>query len=158
MKKIKLLFLYFLVAMSSSCAFSPIKTEVKENHFIFENFINNNETEIEYIHLMCSKKKLAYWTEPKQFLADEYDFWVKADITKNNRVGANKVAFFHFKVNFESGKRYMPNRVLEKNKISIWIQEVGTGTRVSKIETKNLKFEIYSGNNLRKKQCRLGDF
>lgn len=50
----------------------------------------------------------------------------------------------------------MLNRKRDGNKISIWVQEVETGTVVSKVLTDELSRPLQVDNELRKRQCRSG--
>ena len=76
--------------------------------------------------------------------------------TNPDVLNSQKEAFVNFNVNLDSDKSYMLNRKREGDKISIWIQEVETGTVVSQVLTDELSRPLQIDNELRKRQCRSG--
>ncbi|GAA5130452.1 hypothetical protein [Thalassotalea piscium] len=156
MKYLKLLILPALGAITLSCSVLPIKAEIKEDHFRFENFKNVESTEIEYAHLMCFKKKPTTWSEPKQYISGEHDLWVKASVTKRHIPESTKETYVNFKVKLDANKSYMLNRKLDNDKIALWIQEVDTGVNVSEVITSELKNPLVFDELLRKRQCKSG--
>ena len=156
MKNFKLLLISALSVASVSCSTLPLKAEIKENHFRFENFKRDKSSKLEYAHLMCFHKKPISWTEPKQYLSGEHDLWVKASISERDIPNSTKEAFVNFKVKLESNKSYMLNRKIVDNKISLWIQEVDTGIGVSKVLTSDLNNPLIIDDFLRKRQCKSG--
>ena len=151
-------FKHLLVVLVSiflvSCGILPFKSEIKENHFRFENFKRSVGSPVESIRLMCFRKKPARRTEPKQYLSGEHSLWVEAYVSNQSPSIGSKTAFALFKVKLGSGKSYMLNRKIEGDKISIWIQESDTGLRVSGVVTTDLKIGQIDNNNLRVKRCR----
>ncbi|WP_231612837.1 hypothetical protein [Pseudoalteromonas sp. NZS11_1] len=105
---------------------------------------------------MCFNKKPTQWAEPKQYISGEHDLWVKASVSNPDVLNSQKEAFVNFNVNLDSDKSYMLNRKREGDKISIWIQEVETGTVVSQVLTDELSRPLQIDNELRKRQCRSG--
>ncbi len=156
MKNLKLFLISALSLSALGCTVLPIKVEVKEQHFRFENFKRDKTSTLEYVHLMCYRKKPTSWTQPKQYLGGEHDLWVKASISKRHIPNSKKEAFVNFKVNLEPGKSYMLNRKVDDDKISLWIQEVDTGLGVSEVLSTELKQPLLVEYNLRKKQCESG--
>lgn len=156
MKNLKLLLISTLSVASMGCSTLPFKTEIKDNHFRFENFKRDRSSKLEYVHLMCFHKKPVAWAEPKQYLSGEHDLWVKASISESNIPNSTKEAFVNFKVKLESNKSYMLNRKIVDDKISIWIQEVDTGIGVSEVLTSDLKNPLIIDDFLRKRQCESG--
>ena len=156
MKKLKLLLISALSVASIGCSTLPLKVEVKEDHFRFENFKRDKSSKLELIHLMCFHKKETTWSEPKQYLSGEHDLWVKADISTPNIPNSTKEAFVNFKVKLEPNKSYMLNRKIVDDKISIWIQEVETGLVVSKVLTSDLKNPKIIDELLRTRECKSG--
>lgn len=138
------------------CSILPLKANIKENHFRFENFKRDNGPDIEYVHLMCFHKKETFWAEPKQYISGKHDLWVKASISKRGIANSSKEAFVNFDVNLAANKSYMINRKIENNKISMWLQEVDTGIKVSSIKVAELKRPLLVEKNLRRKQCESG--
>ncbi|PKH91431.1 hypothetical protein CXF76_11710 [Pseudoalteromonas sp. 78C3] len=138
------------------CSNLPIKTDIKEDHFRLENFKREQGVDLEYVHLMCFNKKPTQWAEPKQYISGEHDLWVKARVSNPDVLNSQKEAFVNFNVNLDSDKSYMLNRKREGDKISIWIQEVETGTVVSQVLTDELSRPLQIDNELRKRQCRSG--
>jgi len=156
MKNLKLLLIPALCVAAIGCSTLPLKTEIKENHFRFENFKRDNNSTLEYVHLMCFHKKPTTWAEPKQYLSGEHDLWVKASLSTRNISNSTKEAFVNFKVKLESSKSYMLNRKIVDDKISLWIQEVDTGVGVSDIITADLENPLIIDDFLRKRQCKSG--
>ncbi|MCJ8318784.1 MAG: hypothetical protein MJK12_04070 [Colwellia sp.] len=156
MKILKLALVLVLSLAALSCSVQPIKTEVKENYFRFENFKRDKTSNLEYVYLMCRYKKVTGWGEPKQYLSGEHDLWVKASTSRSDILKSRKEAFVNFKVNLDSGKSYMLNRKIVEDKVSIWIQEVDTGLRVSKVLTSELTSPLLFDDFLRKRQCESG--
>lgn len=154
MKKFKILITYCVSFFLVSCGILPFKSEIKENHFRFENFKRYIGNPVESIHLMCFKKRPTSWTEPRQYLGGEHLLWVEANVFNQSSLIGGKKAFALFKVKLDSGKSYMLNRKIEGEKISIWIQESDTGLRVSGVVTTDLKIGQIDNNNLRVKRCR----
>ncbi|WP_426357400.1 hypothetical protein ACPUVO_15680 [Pseudocolwellia sp. HL-MZ19] len=156
MKNLKLLLISTLSVVSISCSTLPLKAEIKDNHFRFENFKRDNSSKLEYVHLMCFHKKPISWVEPKQYLSGEHDLWVKASISERDIPNSTKEAFVNFKVKLESNKSYMLNRKIVDDKISLWIQEVDTGIGVSDVLISDLKNPLIIDDSLRKRQCKSG--
>ncbi|WP_231616566.1 hypothetical protein [Pseudoalteromonas sp. SWN29] len=48
------------------CSNLPIKTDIKEDHFRFENFKREQGVEREYVNLMCYNKKPTQWANTDQ--------------------------------------------------------------------------------------------
>ncbi|TWX47206.1 hypothetical protein [Colwellia hornerae] len=139
-----------------SCSNFPVKAEVKENHFRFENFKRDNSSTLEYVYLMCSHQKLTGWAEPKQYVSGFHDLWVKASISERYVPTSRRVAFVNFKVHLDANKSYMLNRQVVDDKVSLWIQDVDSGLSVSDVLTSDLKNPLWIVNSLRKKQCESG--
>ncbi len=156
MKNLKLLLISALSVVSIGCSTLPLKAEIKENHFRFENFKRDKSSKLEYVHLMCFHKKPTTWAEPKQYLSGEHNLWVKASVSKRGIPSSTKEAFVNFKVKLESDKSYMLNRKIVDDKISLWIQEVDTGLGVSDVITADLENPLIIDDFLRKRQCKSG--
>lgn len=92
------------------CSNLPIKTDIKEDHFRLENFKREQGVDLEYVHLMCFKKRPTQWAEPKQYISGEHDLWVKASVSNPDVLNSQKEAFVNFNVNLDSNKSYMLNR------------------------------------------------
>ncbi|MFT6529820.1 MAG: hypothetical protein ACJAZB_001471 [Psychrosphaera sp.] len=138
------------------CSAIPANDEIKANHFRFVNFKSDTGALLEYVHLMCFRKKPTEWTEPKQFEAGEHSLWVKANISRLDFANSKTEAFVNFKVKLEANKTYTLKRKLEGQKILMWIVDVETGQAVSEVLEGELKKEpIYLGNK-RIKTCRSG--
>ena len=153
----KILNLILLLIMSTFLfGFLPIKTTIKADHFRFENFKRDKSVNQEFVHLMCFEKKPTSWAQPKQYPAGKHLLWVKALTYRQGVPASEKNAFAKFEVQLEAGKSYMLNRKIEGEQISIWIQEVETGNKVSTIEVTELKRPLLEEYQLRKDQCRLG--
>jgi len=151
MKNFKFLFIYFLSLFLAGCGILPFKTDIKENHFRFENFQRDIG---EYIYLMCYRQRPTRWDTPKQYLSGEHSLWIEANISDSKLLSFRKEAFVFFKVKLDSGKSYMLNRKLEGENISIWIQDVESGQKVSKVITTDLKPAVFEKKAWRKKQCK----
>lgn len=156
MKKLTLILTGFFSFIISGCTLLPIKAQIKEEHFRFENFKRDKGRQLEYVHLMCFKNKPITWTQPKQYTVGEHELWVKARVLRRDIPNNKREAFAHFKVNFEAGKSYMLNRKIDEDNISIWIQEVDTGIGVSDVVVAELKTPLIEEYNLRKQQCESG--
>jgi type IV secretory pathway ATPase VirB11/archaellum biosynthesis ATPase len=156
MKNLKLLLLSAISFTSIANTTLPLKAEIKENHFRFENFKRDKSSNLEYVHLMCYQKRPTTWAEPKQYLSGEHDLWVKASISKRNISQTTKEAFVNFKVKLKPGKSYMLNRETVDDKMSIWIQEVDTGLGVSDVMIADLKKPLIFDESMRKRQCESG--
>ena len=153
--KYSLLLITILCALFSGCSIFPIQTEVKQDHYRFENFIRKIQSEHEYIYLSCFRQRPTGWRNPKQYPAGEQNLWITAKLTKPYIQKLIKEAHFNFKVTLESGKSYMPNREIDGEKISLWIQEVETGIRVSDVLVADLEIHLSddTDDNYRKTQC-----
>lgn len=135
------------------CGVLPIKSEIKENHFRFENFKIDVGSQEEYVYLMCFHKKPTSWQQPKQYPAGDHNLWIKADISNNDR--QHKEAYAQFKLHLDAGKSYMVNRKINDEKISMWIQEVDTGLRISDIVTTDLERPSLKADVDNKARCKL---
>lgn len=154
MKTINLIFV--LLMSTFLFGFLPIKTNIKDGHFRFENFKRVTSPNIELVHLMCYAKKPTSWTQPKQYQAGEHNLWVKAQISRANVPASEKHAYANFKVKLEQGKSYMLNRKISGDHISLWIQEVETGIGVSDVVVAQLQQPLIEERQLRLEQCRSG--
>ena len=149
--------LVFVLLMSTFLfGFLPIKADIKDGHFRFENFKRTKSPNKELVHLMCYAKKPTSWAQPKQYQAGEHDLWVKALVYRQDVPNSEKHAFANFKVNLEQGKNYMINRKVEGEHISLWIQEVESGVGVSDVVVAQLKQPRLEERQLRLEQCRSG--
>ena len=132
--------LSLLIASSiSGCSILPFKTEIKENHFRFENFRQEDGTKRESIRLLCYKQSPSAWFEPRQYIAGEHVLWVKASTKKQAVVNSTREAYVKFVVDLLPNKSYMLNRKVVEDDISIWVQDVSSGEVVSKVEVSQLK-------------------
>jgi hypothetical protein len=153
MKNSQSLLILIISVTLLGCSVLPIKVGIKDNHFRFQNFKKEKSSTLEYIHLMCFHKKETGWIESKQYLSGEHNLWVKASISKRFIPSSNKEAFVNFKVNLDSDKSYILNRKLAEGNISIWIQELDTGLRISDVLVAPLKQPLLIERNLRRAQC-----
>lgn len=158
MKKIKLLFMFVLSLTIAGCSSLLAEQKIKENHFRFENFKRNVATPFESVYLMCAAKKVTGWNNPKQYLSGEHDLWVKYSLTNPNMPNRSKEAFVNFKVSLGPGKSYMLNRELQEDIVSVWIQEVDTGLRVSEVINQELERvkTPYQDKFLHQSRCQSG--
>lgn len=115
----------------SGCEVLPIQTEIKQDHFRFQNFVQNVQPDHEYIFLACHRHQPTGWSVAKQYPAGAHNIWIKAEKFDDELTGQPKVAYFNVKTTLEAGKSYMPIRKIDGKKITLWIQEVDSGKRVS---------------------------
>jgi len=156
MKTFKYFFTFFVSLFFFGCSILPLKTELKVDHFRFENFKRDVSYPSELVHLMCYRKKPTNWAEPKQYLGGEHELWVEANISDSASPTSEKEAFVFFKVKLDSGKSYMLNRNIEGEKISIWIQETESALKVSEVITTDLHLAAFGKGNFRKRRCKSG--
>ncbi|WP_448547066.1 hypothetical protein [Thalassotalea fusca] len=140
----------------SGCSVLPIKSEIRENYFRFENFKRDDRTNLEYINLMCYRKKPIGWAEPKQYVNGEHNLWVKASVAKRGVVNSKKETVVNFNLTLDAGKSYKLNRKIKDNQIALWIEESDTGAIVSEVINSELKLPPLIDDALRKKQCLAG--
>jgi hypothetical protein len=150
--------------LMSGCNTFPIDLGVKEGHFRIENFVQNNRPTKEYVYLMCRFNRpigfnlprdyAAGFDVPRQYPAGEHKLWVRADVNKPG-TAASKYAFVEFDVSLDEGKSYMLNRERNEEEISVWIEDIQSGEKVSQIKTATLALEPFVGN-LRLRQCEEG--
>ncbi len=152
MKCLLTLLLSLSITVILGCSVLSTQVEVKEDHFRFENFIRNIKFEKEYIYLACHRQRPIGWDNPRQYVAGEQNLWITAAFDDSNTMKLLKTAHFNFKVNLESGKSYMPNREINGDRISVWIQEVDSGARVSEVQEANLEIQLSEYVKSRK-QC-----
>jgi hypothetical protein len=156
MKIFKCFLTFFVSVFIASCGILPLKTEMKVDHFRFENFKRDISSPSELVYLMCYRKKPTHWSEPKQYLGGEHELWVEANISEPTSPTSDKEAFVLFKIKLDSGKSYMLNRKIEGEKISIWIQDTESGLKVSKVITTDLNIAAFGKRTFRKKRCKSG--
>jgi hypothetical protein len=156
MNNCKLILISLLGLTLLSCGVIPIKAEIKENHFRFENFSRDDSDDVEHAYLMCFHKKPTTWFEPRQYLSGEHDLWVKVLTSRRGIEYSTRVAFVNFKVELKSDKSYMLNRKVIEDKMSLWIQEVDTGIGVSEVLIADLKRPSSADYPLNIKQCVSG--
>jgi len=140
-------------ALLVSCSLFPIKTEIQEGHFRFENFKRDKGLDREYVYLLCYRKKPSDWFEPRQYIAGEHVLWVKAHTNKRSVKNSAKEAYVNFDIKLLPDKSYMLNREIDKNSISIWIQETETGNVVSEVKTVDLERPFLMQELHDKKMC-----
>ncbi len=105
---------------------------------------------------MCYLHKPTGWSEPKQYEAGKHLLWVKANVENDSIENSTKSAYASLNVELEANKSYMLNRERDGDKISLWVQEVDTGVRVSDIVVTDLKKPLISDYSLRRNQCKAG--
>lgn len=145
---------FALGASLLGCSSLPITTEIKEDHFRFENFKRDIGPNLEYVHLMCFHKKPVGWAEPKQYPSGKQNLWVKARVLHEDFLNSEKEAFVNFNVDLKPEISYMLNREINENNITLWIQEVNTGVVVSDVKTETLERPLQVDESLRRRQCR----
>ncbi|ATG79923.1 MULTISPECIES: hypothetical protein [Pseudoalteromonas] len=151
----KQVYLLILVCLSfvTGCQNFPIKIDIKDNHFRFENFAFDKGKKREYVFLMCNNKLPTDWHQARQYERGEHILWVKAVIGDRDFQSSIKNAFVKFKVNLKSGGRYILNRKIDGNNVFIWIEDETTREIVSDIKKSKLKKPLIIEGRLREKQC-----
>ncbi len=152
-----ILLLISAILVLPACSTMPFEPKISEGKFRFENFKRTNKTRTnEFVSLMCLNNKPTGWQEPMQFEAGEQKLWVHARTYQQGLKNSKVEAFIRFDVNLKAGISYMLNRDLEKDTMTIWIQEVKSGISASERVTVELKRPAIYEHNLRDKQCAAG--
>ena len=150
-----ILTLMLLIFIYNSNA-APLTDAIKTEHFRFENFQQDRRKNIEYVYLMCHRKKVTPYIYAKQMLAGDHNLWVRATSSRRGVKNSIKEAIVNFKVNLAAGKNYQLNREKKDGKIAIWIQDIETGEIVSDVIKTKLKIRLIVDERLRRKQCQSG--
>mgnify|MGYP000429730673 CR=1 FL=1 len=132
MKYFKIIVLVLLGSLGLSCSLQ-IPVDIDEGKFRFENFKVLNGPQLESISLLCYRKKPSDWFGARQYEAGEHKLLVKAEIEPKRQ------AYVTFNVKLEASHNYILNRTIEGESISIWIQDIDSGLKVSTIETTQLE-------------------
>ncbi|MDA8621937.1 hypothetical protein N9L48_04740 [Psychrosphaera sp.] len=110
----------------------------------------------EYVYLMCHRKRVTTWSNPKQFLSGKHNLWVKAEVSKRDTANSKRVAFVNFELELDAGENYTLNRKVDDEQISIWIQNTESGKAVSEVKTAKLEIPKVIDKRLRREQCESG--
>lgn len=156
MFKLKIFILILAAFTVTSCSVFSSEITIQENHFRFENFKRDRSSLLESVYLMCHLKRPSTWTQARQYVSGEHNLWVKVKTYESDKPNSLKIAYANFKVNLKSGGNYMLNRVMKDDKISVWIQEVDSGTKVSSIKTVDMKYPRFDEKHASKSRCRSG--
>jgi hypothetical protein len=156
MKNIPLVLIVCSSVMFAGCNVFPLKAEVQEGKFRFENFKRDKGSDLEYVNLMCFHNKPTSWSEPKQYEAGEHNLWVRASLSRDGVENSTREAIVNFKVDLDADKSYMLNRKREGEKIQLWIQEVNSTNILSNVIEAELKRPLIIEYGLRKEQCEAG--
>ena len=156
MKSLSLFVSSVLVSVLAGCSTLPMTAQVEDGKFRFENFKMIKGSQNESVHLMCYLHKPTGWSQPKQYEAGKHLLWVKANVENDSIENSTKSAYASLNVELEANKSYMLNRERDGDKISLWVQEVDTGVRVSDIVVTDLKKPLISDYSLRRNQCKAG--
>ncbi|MUH72067.1 hypothetical protein GNP35_05965 [Psychrosphaera haliotis] len=156
MKSIKLVVAAIIGSIVSGCSVLPIKSSIKDNHFRIENFMDDRGADKEYVYLMCHKKRVTTWSNPKQFMAGKHNLWVKALVSKRDTANSQRVAYVNFEIELSAGESYTLNRKIDDEQISIWIQDSENGKVVSKVKVAKLELPKVVDKRLRREQCESG--
>ena len=136
----------------------PIKASIEEGHYRFENFKNHLGGHQEILVRGCLydfpySSKYHSFVGGRQYLVDgEEKFMVQASLSGKNITGIRYV-WVPLTANFEENKSYMLNRKLNDFDVSIWIQEVDTGIRVSSIASTTFPRSRIDESHRMKKMC-----
>lgn len=141
----------------SGCANVPVKAEVQEGKFRFENFKDDRGYDLQYVHLMCRYKRPIAWAESTiQYDAGPQSLWIKADIITARKERSAGEAYVHFDVDLAAGHTYTVKRDIKGHDISIWIENMDTGEKITEVAQAVLKPKLLVEDNLRKTQCEQG--
>lgn len=135
MKYLKYLPLILITGLNFSCSNFQIPNKIDEEKFRFENFQVLKGPQLELVSLMCYRKKISDWYGARQYEAGDHTLLVKAEVETKRQ------AYVTFNVNLAAGHNYILNRTIEGENISIWIEDIDSGMKVSTIETAQL--ELY---------------
>lgn len=156
MNKLNIVCIAIVTLIVAGCSVFPIPASIKDNHFRFENFVNDKGADKEYVHLMCFRKRPVGWDTPKQYVAGEHNLWVKAQISKRDIQNSKREAFVNFELALAAGESYQLNHKVEGDLISIWIQNSESKKVVSEIKEAKLALPKLVENRLRREQCESG--
>ena len=156
MKFTKFLLLSIFFASITGCSTFPLKSDIQDGHFRFENFRRDTGPTLEYVYLMCFSQEPTEWSEPRQFESGAHDLWVKASITERDILNSTREAYVNFDVTLAPGTSYMLNRKIVDDNISIWIAQADTGEVVSEVMTTDLAAPPVVDYSLRRRQCQSG--
>jgi len=134
MKYVKIGVLILLSSAILSCSNMQISKDIDEDKFRFQNFQVLSGPVLESVSLLCYRKKITDWHGARQYEAGEHTLLVKAEIKFERQ------AYVTFNVKLNAGHNYILNRTIENEEISIWIEDIDSGMKVSTIETAQLKF------------------
>ncbi|TMO06951.1 hypothetical protein [Pseudoalteromonas sp. S558] len=152
--------IYLLILTSLSfligCQSFPIKVDIKDNNFRFENFAFDKGKNREYVFLMCNSKSPTNWHQARQYESGEHILWVKAVIGERDFQSSIKNAFVKFEINLKPNKRYILNRKIDGDNIFIWIEDENTRQIASNVKQAKLKKQLIIEDRLRKEQCLEG--
>lgn len=155
MKNIKVLLILALGTSIWGCSTFPFEKTIKDGYFKFTNLHEGRGSNSQTVYLMCWKNRPTLWSEPKQYLAGEHDLWIKAVI--HSRMDGMKEAYANFKTNLSGNKSYRLNKKIEDNKISIWIEDVASGSLASEVLVRDLKLPpVVEDNYLQINRCKEG--
>ena len=143
----------FLTTVLTACEILPVKTDIKENHARLENFISDKTNNKEYISLMCKNKKPTKWMTPTQILAGEHNIWIEIKNSQSDTPNSERISFINVNVIFDEGKSYTLNRKRENNRLTVWIQELSSGSIVSEVIRPEMKYPLYHSYEEKRRHC-----
>ena len=158
MKNYGFVFLFSSLFVLFGCATFPLKVDIKDNHYRLENFKVTGSQYSEYLTRGClyTEPNTHSWQIPQQYLKNsgKEKFWIQASLSKNGVPGVH-YTYVSLSADFEANKSYMLNRKRVEFKVSIWIQEVETGTIVSNIAKGTYMPAVADQNKKRRQICGL---
>ena len=154
MKIIKITITSLILLSLFSCKNFPVNTQIKTGYFRLEEFRHARINQSERIYLMCYKQKPKKGIARKQFPAGKHNLWVMASLANHDTFRIHGQTFVNIDVTLEANKSYAFNSKIKDNDLWIWIEDVDTGTKVSRPIQTQLGSPAFITDDKIRKACK----
>ncbi|MCC2615324.1 hypothetical protein LJ739_03620 [Aestuariibacter halophilus] len=140
----------------NGCAVINADDTIAADSIAFENFNNQDDASPQRVQLMCHNQMPTEWNRPLQFEQGQHKLWVQATLRQRDVPASEREAYVLLEAELDGGKRYMLNRSIDDDTITVWVQERETGKQVSNAVSATLAFPSAHEQGLKSQRCKSG--
>jgi hypothetical protein len=138
------------------CSVLPIPIQVKADHFRLENFVEDSGGKTTQVYSMCHLQRPTSFKSARQYEAGQHSVWVTSLVSKNGLPSGTRAAYAHFEADFAAGKNYRIAQTAQNGQVSIWIEEIESGNKVTPIVAAKMKASLPNYHEIRRDRCEQG--
>lgn len=155
MKLIKLFLGTAGALLMVACSSAPVQTSPDDSNWRLRNFLDNGLAETIRVYNFCYQGKPTGFVAARDF--EEGSHSIVARITQDfNNIGSKSLdAYTTLNGDFEGGKTYVFQNVVEGDEATIWIADIETGEAVTPKEIVKLTIpDVVDNEQYQSRRCR----